>query len=313
MRILQLHYFYALAKFLNYSQAAKALHISQSVLSQQINNFEYELGFSLFEHTKKGLSLTPAGTELMKHLPGLFKQIEQTFSLIHAQRRETPIPVRIGFERPICDVFISDYVRGFNSLNPDISCMATQYSFEQLSVALEDDEIDIGFFMMPNPHVPCCWEFKRISTDSLVLVFRKEMVGCTATLENITHALDGKSIFCFEESAGGTEHIYRLCTMLNINPNLYFCYEVDEVICNIESGSGIAILPRGYVEHTSLSENLMMVDLTDLDETSLCIVAAFKPDKCTPIMRQFLDHLPSLSTNCAECVNKKCSLKHKKL
>jgi DNA-binding transcriptional LysR family regulator len=64
---LHLDAFYAAAKALNFSQAAKELHITQSALSQRIKSLEEELGLTLFVRMPRGVALTEAGTRLLRY------------------------------------------------------------------------------------------------------------------------------------------------------------------------------------------------------------------------------------------------------
>lgn len=64
---LHLDAFYAAAQTLNFSQAAKELHITQSALSQRIKSLEEELGLTLFVRMPRGVALTDAGTRLLRY------------------------------------------------------------------------------------------------------------------------------------------------------------------------------------------------------------------------------------------------------
>ena len=57
----QLLYVVEVAKQSNITRAAEVLHLSQPSLSNQILALERELGVSLFERTRKGVSVTEAG------------------------------------------------------------------------------------------------------------------------------------------------------------------------------------------------------------------------------------------------------------
>lgn len=50
----------------SFSKAARALYISTPSLVQQINLFEKELGFAVFERSSTGLKLTPAGESFLE-------------------------------------------------------------------------------------------------------------------------------------------------------------------------------------------------------------------------------------------------------
>jgi DNA-binding transcriptional LysR family regulator len=64
---LQLDAFFAAAQSLNFSQAAKTLHITQSALTQRIKNLEDDLGITLFVRKPRGVELTDAGTRLLRY------------------------------------------------------------------------------------------------------------------------------------------------------------------------------------------------------------------------------------------------------
>ena len=60
----QLRVFLAAAETLNFSQAAKRLHMSQPSVTQHIHNLETHFGMQLFVRAGRKLSLTEAGVTL---------------------------------------------------------------------------------------------------------------------------------------------------------------------------------------------------------------------------------------------------------
>ena len=57
----KLDVFVTVSQYLNFSEAANHLHIAQSAVSRNIAELEKELGIKLFDRTRRGCTLTPAG------------------------------------------------------------------------------------------------------------------------------------------------------------------------------------------------------------------------------------------------------------
>ena len=71
MKTEKLYEFLVLSQTLNYSKAASALYISQSVLSRHILEMERELGVRLFIRTTHEVRLTQAGLLLAQNAESL--------------------------------------------------------------------------------------------------------------------------------------------------------------------------------------------------------------------------------------------------
>ncbi len=63
----ELDAFFAVARTLNFSRAAKELHITQSALTQRVQGLEDSLGLTLFVRNPRGVAPTPAGERLLRY------------------------------------------------------------------------------------------------------------------------------------------------------------------------------------------------------------------------------------------------------
>ena len=76
MELRQLQYFAAVARHRHFTRAAEALYVTQPALSQQIRRLEAELGLALLRRTSKGVELTPAGEDLLRHADNVLAEVE---------------------------------------------------------------------------------------------------------------------------------------------------------------------------------------------------------------------------------------------
>lgn len=67
MEIRQLEHFVAVAAELNFTRAAKRVHVVQSALSTSVAKLERELGVALFDRSRQQISLTAAGERFRSH------------------------------------------------------------------------------------------------------------------------------------------------------------------------------------------------------------------------------------------------------
>jgi DNA-binding transcriptional LysR family regulator len=71
-----LRYFVAVAEAGTVTKAATALHVTQPVLSRQLQQLQQSLGLALFQRTGRRLRLTPAGEEFLPHARELLSRAE---------------------------------------------------------------------------------------------------------------------------------------------------------------------------------------------------------------------------------------------
>jgi DNA-binding transcriptional LysR family regulator len=72
----QLQYVIAVAEAESIGQAAKALYISQSCLSEAIKELEQELGFRVFDRSNLGVIATDDGAAFIRRAVQILRQFE---------------------------------------------------------------------------------------------------------------------------------------------------------------------------------------------------------------------------------------------
>ena len=68
--------FVAVAEECNVSRAARRLHLTQPPLTRHIQALEDELGAPLFERTRSGMRLLPAGEAFLRHARRILAEVD---------------------------------------------------------------------------------------------------------------------------------------------------------------------------------------------------------------------------------------------
>ncbi len=91
-----LHYFLAIAREGNLTQAAARLNVSQSALSVQVRKLEEQLGHDLFERQGRGLKLTEAGRIALDYAETIFQAGDELQATLRSKAGIGRRVLRIG-------------------------------------------------------------------------------------------------------------------------------------------------------------------------------------------------------------------------
>jgi DNA-binding transcriptional LysR family regulator len=96
MEIRELRAFTAAAEEGSLSAAARRLHLSQSALSQTIRSLERQLGVQLLDRDSAGVTVTEAGSVLLREARVLLDQHERALAAVTGQAAAGPAILRVG-------------------------------------------------------------------------------------------------------------------------------------------------------------------------------------------------------------------------
>ena len=141
--------FYETARFRSFSTAAQHLYISQSAISQCIQQLENDLKVQLFVRTRKGVSLTGEGKILFAKVETAIASIEQGENQLERLRHLESGELKIAAGDTITRHFLLQYLEKFHKLYPEIRIeMANSYSSQMLSL-VKEGKADLAFINMP--------------------------------------------------------------------------------------------------------------------------------------------------------------------
>ena len=129
------------------SSAARALHRTQSAISQQIQVLESELGVSLFESLRGRLLLSAEGKRIYDSVASHFRAIEDGVFRQIESLHQLSGRVRIGSTPSIGHYYLTPLLARFKVRYPMIDVELILQPDEQIESLLLEDELDVGFII----------------------------------------------------------------------------------------------------------------------------------------------------------------------
>ena len=259
--LLTMELFVAVATTKSIAQAAAQENIAASAISKRISDFEAQVGAPLFYRQQKGVLLTPAGEEMLRHakdLQRLLDRIDDHMSDFAQGLRGT---VRIAANTSAITQFLPEDLALFVENHPEMRIELAEQTSREIVAAVRDGVADIGIFsgLIPDPELDV-YAYRR---DTLMVLTPKDhplgMDGPVAFSDFSAHDLvglqKGSSLQAFIERKAAEQDL-ELRTRVEV-------LSFDGVRRMVEAGLGIAILPLGAVEPYLTASNLRMAPLAE--------------------------------------------------
>ena len=282
----QIDYCIELAHTLNFSRGADNMFVSQPTFSYQIRLLEEEVGFTIFERSGKGASLTPAGAQFVSFLTGMREDLKraieqgQNFSARYKDNISICMMVRQAL------YFLPEAMRIFAEAQPDVQ-ITPVFQYENSMETFLQNEADIVFALkeqtrqIPGIQVHDLFESRiyliagrddPLAAKNLVreedLYERTLMVGggSPLALKTVQHRLISSSKIDYFNSA---DH--------------------DTTLTNVAAGRGVCLAPGFLNDH---SGQFAWVPF-DCKESFSCVLCTHKEDR-RDSLRSFLSILTKL-------------------
>lgn len=141
MEIRQLKYFAKVAETLNFSDAAKALYITQSTLSQQIKQLEQELNAPLFLRNSHSVCLTEVGEELLPYALRTLHAADLCIDRVHDLQQLLTGTLNIGVTYTFSPI-LTETLLVFMKLYPHVRLNIFYKPMEELMELLSNRKVD---------------------------------------------------------------------------------------------------------------------------------------------------------------------------
>jgi len=141
--------FVAVARSLNFTVAARELHLSQSAVSRQVSTLEAALETRLFERLGSRLDLTAAGRALRPEASRILGDIERAQEVVRASETRGHEALRIGASSTPGLYLLPLVLSGFSRRFPNVKIQFVLSNTERTSARLIENALDIGLVGSP--------------------------------------------------------------------------------------------------------------------------------------------------------------------
>ena len=141
----QLRSFVVLAEELHFGRAAETLNMTQPPLSRQIQKLESELGFALFDRSKKNVSLTTAGSVFRDEAQKILSIADASRIMARKIAQGSAGELKLGITATAIIALLGDILDRLGELAPEVSVdIQEMVSKDQIDAVLRGD-IDVAF------------------------------------------------------------------------------------------------------------------------------------------------------------------------
>lgn len=246
MEFKQIAYFLKVADLGSYSAAADELYISQSSLSKQIMALEKELGFLLFERSKRKIAITPAGKAFLAHARNL--QAEFQAMLADVAPYKTAPALSIISIPVIAQYGITTRIARFRQAHAQIQLALEEREASAILPALKNRECDLAF-LRDNYLDKTLYDTVEVAHDQfLVALSRQHRVAHRQSLS--LRDLADENFIMFDKGTVVHELAMDACRAAGFEPRIFYAsLRVESILGLVASNSGIALMMQKIFEY----------------------------------------------------------------
>ncbi len=141
----ELECFVAVAAHLNFSKAARQLHLSQPPLTRHVQALEEKLGTRLFHRNTHAVSLTKAGALFWEDAEAILRHLQRATESVRRVARGETVRLRLAFVGALLDAKLVRLIQQFRAAHPTAQVEIADLSPASQLAALHAGEIDGGF------------------------------------------------------------------------------------------------------------------------------------------------------------------------
>ncbi len=247
----QLRYALSVSKERSFTKAAKRLNISQSAVSEQVKLLEEEIGFELFRRTSRGIEATDRGRTFLYEAERVMGDLLSLSDTARRLRGELSDTLTIGIGSGMAQIFIPRMFADLKNDLPGVRLELLTAPTKNIFNELHEEKIDAGIAIESDPdRLPTGLIFDRLIDVEMALITHPKHALVRLKQPVDIGRLLAEPFIMSELTVGYGQVVLSLFTDLGIKPNILSVVDnIETIKMIVQSGSGIAIVPRACAEN----------------------------------------------------------------
>lgn len=288
MTLLSYQVFKTVSEAGSFHQAADILGLTPSAISHSISAMENELGFSVMNRGKGGVTLTDSGEKLIPYVNQVLnseESLQQMISELNGLKRGK---VKIGVFSSVCTTWLPEILNSYEKLYSGVEIEVFQGTYDDVAYWIKNGIVDLGFLSVSSAmDIP----IEPLYEDPLLCVLPREL-----------EHKDGKDYVDIEEMRNYQFVTQRECTDADIQNFLkendlkiqsnYHVVDDLSTVALVSKGFGICLMPK-LVMH-DIPYDVVTYPIKPYAKRIIGI-AALNPDFMSPAVRAMYNHIKACS------------------
>jgi DNA-binding transcriptional LysR family regulator len=241
MDMKRLRTFVAVADLGTVSKAALRLRVSQSALSRQISDLEYECGFKLFDRIGRRLFLTTRGEQLLGDCRGVLGQMGSLGERIELLKRGDSGVLKLAAPPQTIESVLSGFLPRYAARFPNVRVKLTEaLGLDQVPL-LEHGEVHVGIRhdQGSNPS----FESLALPPDDVLAAYLPSFEFGRAGMIDIV-SLASYPLLLLDSGYSVRRLFNAACRLADVEPNILLESRAPHTLLALaEAGQGVAIIP----------------------------------------------------------------------
>ena len=236
--------FLAVAEEQNFSRAAKRLGMSQPPLTEQIQILEHALKTKLFERSRQGARLTPAGAAILPAVRKFAEQLGQLELAVHEAVSGQAGVLTIGaITQAMIDV-LPPLIDRFKAEHPQITVAVREIDSAEAITALESGDIDLAFARLEG-NLGKNIRSLPLTEDRLAVAIPRDHPLAARTRLTLANLVDEPMVMSSRQvSPNYFDYLIGVCKAHGLSPRvLHEVRSVTSQIAFVSCGQGVALVP----------------------------------------------------------------------